>query len=173
MYSINLNILINWCIPPFLRKAFLKALLSSLLISIQNTYNNLRDYRDLKNYELAITPQVIWLEKMLNDKYDAVWARIYIEEYMLDERMYIFNKSEIEHPPYIYNKSENQPKNYISNSGESNIDIFFKVRVPQTIFNLLLANNSSLLNEMKANINKYKVYGTYYSILPFIYIPNT
>jgi len=169
MYNININILSNWLTPVFLRFAGLKALLSTILTTIQSLFTQLRDYRNLKNYELSITSQVVWLEKMLNDTYDPVNARIYIEEFLDDNCIYLFNKSENEHPPYIYNKSENQEKSFISNKSETSIYPYFNVRVPSYIYSQLILNNNSRLNEMKAKINKYKVFGTSYIIQAYVW----
>jgi hypothetical protein len=140
--------------------AFIKALATSL----QKQYNTLDLFRTQKQYELSITSQVIWLEKMLNGIFDPINTGIYIEDVGPVTQVYVNNKAESPRPRYIYNKAENAYATYIRNKSESVYPYNFTVMVPYIIYQGLLTNNYSGLKAMKANLNKYKMFGTVYQI---------
>lgn len=56
------------------------AWLHALVQPIITLYALFVAFRNATNYRLSITPQVCYLEKMLNDKYDVALRRIYIDE---------------------------------------------------------------------------------------------
>ena len=167
MFNIDLPAIIEWLLPTWLRGSFTKAFLNSLVVTLQNLHNNLEDYRILKEYELSINGQVIWLEKMLNDRYDPSSQQIYIEDVGLVEQVYLNNKSENPRPPYIYNKAHPGTPTYLRNRSEDVYQFNFTVWVPISIYTGLLDNNETELKAMKALINKYKMFGTIYIIQSF------
>lgn len=163
MFNVNLTILANWLLPPFLRQNRLKGFLKAFNKHLQTLYNELNAYRARKSYEMSINGQVMWIERMLNDYYDNLLRRIYIIDVNNDTTTYLYNKAENITPPYIYNKVENAPKTYIQLSVDAS-NYAFRVQVPYALYVQLIANNEALLNQMKANINKYKVFGVNYVI---------
>lgn len=167
MFNVNLTYVITWLLPPSLRGNTIKAWLSCLVTAIQQYYTYLKNYRSTKQYHLSITSQVMYLEHGLNDTFDPVMRAIYIDEYYESTRITVFNKSENLHPPYIYNKSENATKTYLRNKNETNYNYYFVVWVPWLVYIGLFLNNSDKLNKMKALLNKYKCFGTFYLIKPY------
>lgn len=167
MFNVNLTYIINWLLPSFLRGSAIKGFIGSLVCVIQGLFNQLRDYRTQKSYELHITSQVMYLEHILNTTFDPGLRRIYIDEYYESVQTTVFNKSETEHPPYIFNKSEQAGKIYLYNKSETSYNYYFIVWVPLILYFGLLLNNYSKLNRMKALLNKHKAYGTFYIIKPF------
>jgi hypothetical protein len=168
MFSINLSNIITWLLPTFLRGPGLQAWLKALVTPLQALHNMLSAYRTRKHYEMAITSQVIYLEKMLNDIYDPTNEAIYIDDIGKVDKVYLFNKIEGKQPPYIYNKSESgYVPTYLHNKTEITYIFNFVVMVPAAIYSDLLLNNSQGLASMKANINHYKLFGVTYTIQPY------
>lgn len=166
MYNVNIIILIKWLLPRFYRATIITAFLKSLCTTIQLLFTRLKNFRETKAFELSVTSQVMWLEEMLNQRFDPGMRRIFIDEEYQDVRVIAYNKSEGLHPPYIYNKQENV-KVYLRNKSETGYNYYFVVWVPELLYNLLLVSNESKLNLMKALLNKYKCYGTRYLIKPY------
>ena len=162
MFNVNLTSVLTWLLPSFLRGKTIIAMLQSMLTPLQNLHVTLARFRTLKAYELSITPQIIWLEKMLNDKFDVIGAGIYITDVEEIPQVWMSNKSENPHPDHIFNKSEATDIIYVFNRIENTYGFNFTVMVPVIIYQQLLANSG--LDSMKAHINKYKLFGTRYII---------
>ena len=106
MFNVNLTSVLTWLVPPFLRGKTLIALLKALVLPLQNIHISLDAFRTKKQYELSVTSQVIWLEKMLNTIFDPLNELIYIEDIGAVEQVYVAHKYENHRPPYIYHKYE-------------------------------------------------------------------
>lgn len=112
-------------------------------------YNLLKTFRDRVLYRLAITPQVCYLEKMLNDYYDTSSRRIYIEDGSEYSKLYVFLKAELK-PDFVFTKAEDKPKKFLYRRGEvKDGGIDFVVYVPSDI----VFDNS----EIRSRIDAYRL----------------
>jgi hypothetical protein len=147
-------------IPVKIRFADVKAYVLVIVGPIVYVYNQLILFRDLIKYKLTITPQVVYLEKMLNDRYDGTLRRIYIVDGKQYDPQYIYTKAELKPLP-LYTKGEvAKPKIYLYTKGEGNIVTFdFVVMVP-----IALTYNS---NEMLSLITNYKLASKLFTIQTF------
>lgn len=149
-------------IPVKLRFADVKAFVIVLIGPIVSIYNALILFRDAILYKLTITPQVVYLEKMLNDRYDGTLRRIYIVDGKVYDPLYLYMKSELK-PLIIYTTGEisiSKPKQFLYTKGEGNIVTFdFVVMVP--------AGLPYNLNEMVSLIKTYKLAGKLFTIQTF------
>jgi hypothetical protein len=127
-----------------------------LISPIVFIYNELLLFRTIMLYKLTITPQVVYLEKMLNDRYDSLLKRITIIDGVQYDQEYLFTRPEAK-PIFIYRKSELKPPKYFYLRGETSDESFdFVVNVPVAV--------SIDVNEMKSLLNTYKLAGKYYTI---------
>lgn len=128
-----------------------------LVSPIVYVYNQLNLFRASLLYKISITPQVCYLEKMLNDRYDSLLKRITIIDGVQYDQAYLFTRPEAK-PIFIYRKSELKPPKFFYLRGEtSNLESFdFVVNVPVAV--------SFDVNEMKSLLNAYKLAGRYYTI---------
>lgn len=133
-YVINYTKLVTQRIPFDLRFPEVVAYLMILAAPFIGLYNNFLLFRDQVIYKLTITPQVVYLEKMLNDRYDTTLRRIYIMDGQEYAQLFIYRKAELK-PLFLYRKSEvAKPKNYLYVSGEVGQSTFdFVVFVPVEI----------------------------------------
>lgn len=158
IYDINYNRLGGWLLPPMLRKNKTLRFVSVLLLPIATLYQFFLIYRATKLYELTITPQKCYLERLLNDRYDSTLRRIYIDDGQEKPPFYIFQRPELK-PKFIYKNTENRPK-YIYTSGESgNLTDDFVIYVPMG-----LAFEEP---EMVSLVKVYKLAGTKFKIQRF------
>lgn len=157
MIIIDLYFLIQITLPPFLRGANILAFLYSAikpLVDIQTAFYQF--YQD-KKYELTFNGQVIYLEHLLNDKFDNTLRRIYIGDASQTPNVFVFNKSEGNEPVYLFNNSEYQSETYLFNASEETPGVDFFVFVP-----IGLSYN---LNLMIKYLNKFKTAGKRYQII--------
>lgn len=80
--------------PPQLRKPVISAFLSSAGHVLGAVLTSLRLSRVANIYRLGITPQVCYLEKMLNDRFDNTARRIFILNPVIKDITYIYTDAE-------------------------------------------------------------------------------
>lgn len=139
----------------------LMAYLNIIAGPVVSVYNSLNLFRNLILYKLTITPQVCYLEKMLNNQYDNTLRRIYIEDGAQYEGQFVFQESE-DQPLFIYTEAEvDKPDVFIYTEGESSgVGSFdFVVYVPTAV--------SFDVNEMSSLIRTFKLASKIFSIQTF------
>jgi len=115
-YIINYTKFVTSRIPVKIRYPEIVAWVLWLALPIVVIYNLLIVFRNFVLYNLTITPQVVYLQKMLNDKYDDDERRIYIEDGISYLPLFLYTRGE-ENPVFIYRRSEANPK-YVFTRGE-------------------------------------------------------
>jgi hypothetical protein len=94
IFELDFKKLARFLLPTVLRKGAVLALLDALLSPLHTLYERFISSRHEHLYALQITPQVCYLEKLLNDRYDTVLRRIYILDFWHIEAVYIFLEAE-------------------------------------------------------------------------------
>jgi len=149
-YNINYTRLVKQRIPVQISMPNLIALALSCSVPFVYTHTLLMSFRNLILYKLTITPQVVYLEKMLNDRYDTSARRIYIADGKEYTPIFLFRKEELKRI-FLFRKSESgflQRYLYTRNeTGQFTYD--FIIHVPAIV--------SFDLNELKALVNIYKL----------------
>lgn len=154
-YLIDFIKLVAWITPKALRKVKLGVIIKAAVFPLIDAHSNFIRYRKAKLYQLQITPQVCYLERMLNDRFDYTLRRIQIDDAEWHLPTWIFQEEELKPVP-IYREDENKPV-AIYTEGESGIALNdFVVLVPLDI--------SFAEPEMRALLDSYKLFGTKYSI---------
>ena len=140
-----------------IRKDGILALLSALIAPLMTLYQVFLRNRERHLYRLSITPQVCYLEKMLNDRYDATSRRIYISDFSQMPDVNLFLEEE-NRPLYIFLEEENMPV-YLGTIAEREAggETDFVVNVPFSI----VYNEK----EMHALLDDYKLAGKRYEIV--------
>jgi len=155
LFEVDLPKLVRLLLPPRLRKVRHVAWLQALTNPVNYLYQQFRRNRDANLYRLYITPQIVYMERLLNDRYDISGRRIQVKDALVYEPEYIYQEQELK-PVYIYLETENKPL-YLFTDFEIGSDSFdFFVLVPAD-----LTYNE---NEMTALIDNYKLAGKRYKI---------
>lgn len=155
IFSIEFTRLSRLLTPVPLRKATLLAWLQVLVSAVAKLHQQFKRNRSNNLYMLAITPQVCYLEKMLNDRFDFGDRRIYISDPIGQDVWYAYQDAELK-PEHMYQESEEQPVYTYSDNEAGVITTDFVVHVPASLnFNE---------NEMKALLDMYKMAGKRYKI---------
>lgn len=155
IFEIDFSKLTRLLMPPRLRKTRHMAWLQVLMYPVNTLFQQFRRNRDANLYRLKITPQVVYMERLLNDRYDIAGRRIRITDAMSYAAVYIYQEAEAKDHA-LYMESEARPTYLYTESeiGDSTAD--FIVMVPA-----VLSFNE---NEMTALIDAYKLAGKSYKI---------
>ena len=155
IYNIIYSKLVQWLTPAMLRRPFLLAWINICVSPVSYVYNNLLRFRTLKLYQLSITPQVCYLQKLLNDQYDYINRGIRIIDALDADPLYIFRTLENK-PVGLYTRGENRPVALFSSGEASDLKDDFIVIVP---FSVNFNNNemSSLIKAYKLGSKQFKI----------------
>lgn len=155
LFNIVFTKLIQWLTPHMLRKPNMLSWIRVVISPVTYVYNNLLRFRQRKQYELSITPQVFSLEKMLNDKYDPVGRHIYITDPEEKDPVYLFTDDE-QKDEYVFADSEDQYLYlFVDSETTAYLDDFIVLVPYDLVYNY---------NEMRSLINNYKLASKQYKI---------
>ncbi|MDB9498562.1 hypothetical protein [Nodularia spumigena] len=153
MYNINFNQLASELLPAMLRsKQVVVAFVRVCISPIKALHQNFLMYRQEAIYKASFTGQIIYLEKRLNDRFDAILRRIYIENTADQSFVYLFNSSENE-PRILYNNYDSTVS-YVADDYVSTATGVYKCINSTTGVNpetsadwVIVAGNTYLLNQ--------------------------
>lgn len=158
IFNTDINQLGVLLLPTFLRKPVILAFLRVLLSPVLFLFSLFSKNRDNNLYQLQITPQVCYLEKMLNDRYDPQERRIYITDGEMRDTDYLYLQSELQ-DEYIFLESEKKDEYYFLENEIGFSGATFIIHVPQAV--------SFNENEMRGLVNSYKLTTRSYDIVTF------
>lgn len=160
VYDIVWSKMVEILLPLSLRTAKQKSWLVALLTPVSTLHATFKSWSTEQRYFLQHTGQVIYLEKVLNDKfgsedYDSTdhenTKEIYITDGTRPTRKYIYKRSE-DNPVFL------NPTVFIDSRATFEAIYFdFLVNVPDTI--------TYDTNEMIALVNRYRLAGKYFKII--------
>ncbi len=109
-YTVNYSRLKDLLTPTFMRKPKVRAYLMGLVRPLDSLYSLFMIFRRDTLYKLQHTGQVVYLQKVLNDRFDITDRRIYIDDGIVNEPTYVYTHAE-DKPVYlgtryIYSRSE-------------------------------------------------------------------
>jgi hypothetical protein len=161
--NFNLAKYVRGYLSPLLRKPRLLAYVRAL-ISPHQAWRDQRTqtiYPDLER-RARYNAQVARFEAALNiifgQTVTPTYRGIYLDESSVRKRTYLFNMVE-ELPLYLYNANEGQPV-YLYNNREYLPLADFTVNVPQALY-------ATQLPRIRATVDRYKLAGTTYAVLPY------
>jgi len=123
------------------------AWMDALIAPIVWLHTQFMTFRNNTLYYLNHSSQVVYLEAVLNDRWDVALRRIRVVDGPDIDPLYLYTRLENK-PNYIYARIETIPR-YIYTGAETINGPDFLVEVPAII--------TFDLNEMKALINKYRL----------------
>ncbi len=159
--NINYTKLLRSLIPEDLRKERFVVWLSLMIYPIKLLYNQFKIWEQKSWYDIKYqTGTVAHLERVMNDRFDVVQKRIYINVGIYTEPLYVYTEAETQ-PVFIYKQVESNPE-YIHTAAENLYgEADFTVHIPY----LLLAEHEEIA--FKAILDRYKRDGKTYKIIYF------
>lgn len=100
-YNINWTKLVKENLPVFLHQAFRLTWIIALIAPVKKIYVDFLALRDEFIYKVRFNGQVIYLERILNDKFDFTLRRIYIEDGPAHS-FFVYRRTELKPDPYTY-----------------------------------------------------------------------
>ncbi len=166
MFNVDFIDLIKQNIPAFLRKPKALSWIKTLCMPIIQLYADFNDYRQQCDYLLNHTSQVIYLEKLLNDKFRPIdLDPIYIEDTPSIETFNIYNSDEGLETCHLYNQNEPGAIPLILyNEEEIYMPQDFIVYIVSDIYDGL---TNQQFTEMRNMLNTFKFAGVRYTIKSF------
>jgi len=146
-YSFDIIKYVKQVLPPILRKTVLFEIAKILVSPLIYIYTMLSAYRISCNDKLGINGQVIYIEKILNDKNFLINNEIYITD-ITEKYNYIYPKGG--EPLYINTKDEGVNR-YFKNKGEGKYSGDFSVNVPSFL--------ADKVSDIRSLTNYYKPAG--------------
>jgi hypothetical protein len=150
MFRFNLNRVIRSLVPPTLRMAKFLAWLSVSISYLSMTLERLRQFQDESIRDASMTPQIAYLEHMLNSRYGtgtAIWIG---DGFFLGP--WIWMDSDVPNPEFYM---DDPLDSYVFCDSDS-ITINFVVNVPRAL--------STEVQDIAAKVQKYKLAGKYFII---------
>lgn len=132
--------------------------MSAILSGVAYVYELFIKFKDSTAYKLTITPQVCYLEKALNDRYDIADRRIFITDGISYDPLPLYLKVENK-PVVLYTKEEDKVAVLFTKSETGLFSVDFIVNVPAAV--------AFAEAEMRAIVDVYKLAGKIYSIQIF------
>jgi len=136
--------------------------IKSLLAPLQSLHERFFSKSQETLYIMSITGQVIYLERYLNDLFDNVERRIYIDDGTIILPPYLYNIVDNEVIWYLYNDADDETPFYIYNQIEYSVQGEFVIHVPSAI-----PLTSLLISQISAAVDRFKQAGVRYKIVPF------
>ena len=167
LFRLDYQRLVNMLLPFTLRKHGLQvpfierrhtmlAWIHALLAPVKRLYIDFLVYRYQINYKMEHTGQVVYLEKVLNDRFDRGKERIRIKDGPKLEWVYIFRRDE-QKPKYLKTIYLYNQLSY----GEKGVD--FEVFIP-TDTDIPVWTDSGKWAECHSLLNYYKLAGKTYQL---------
>lgn len=162
-YLLDWNRLVALLLPTSLRGPKMLAWLNALVSPVKTLHAQFLVFRRESIYKIEHTPQVYSLEKVLNDEFDRILRRIYIEDGDYFEQLYLFSPPE-QQPIYVFEQSEDQPVYVYAPNDPDATSVDFNVVLPQ-VFQATFASGANNRNRIEALINFYRLPDKTYKII--------
>lgn len=130
MYQIDWNKLIEHTLPYLLRKVKQVAWLYTLIKPVRWLHDEFLAYRTQTRIDLLYTSQVIYLEKLLNDRFDETQRRIYIDDV---ERTTVYIGRNSDPDPLYVGKKDELPYVYVGRSEDYESEHDYRINVPDAL----------------------------------------
>lgn len=119
----------QYVLRPLLRKKRIFAVISVFLLPLIFIYTLFKSYRKQAVDKLNINGQVIYIEKVLNERFFLKDREIYITD-IVGKEVYLYHHSEEQIPSYLHKRNERAEVKYIQQRGEGNYSGNFVVNIP-------------------------------------------
>ena len=106
-FKIDFDKLAVFLLPTFLQIKEVFVFLQVLFSPVKWLYDQFMQFREANIYHINITPQVCYMDKALNDRFDKEQRRIYISPGIIYDETFIFLDDE-QLDEYIYQDNENK-----------------------------------------------------------------
>jgi hypothetical protein len=163
IFKINYTWLLLWNVATFLRATVRMKWLNVVISPLIGIYDNLLQFRDEQLYKMSHNSQVVYLEKVLNDKFDYSLREIYIKNSEVYEPVWFYDTDENK-PVYHYDSADEAPVYYYDQSDFENYNSDFEVIIPNRLKPATPEEIAAFELQVKMLVDYYKLYSKRYII---------
>lgn len=164
IYTINWAALIESLMPLLNRDQLTLKWLNALIQPLVTLYLDFLNFRRSSLYKVSHNSQVVYLQKMLNDKFDDSLRRIRINNAVIKEPVW-FYEPEDDKPVWFYEPEDNKPVIFYEDSDFNGDGVDFTVLVPSSLRPATATAEQAYITRMSGQINYYKLLSKNYTIV--------
>lgn len=157
-FDVDFFKLVGWLIPRRLRVFKVVIIFKACVYPLLYLHNKLLVYRDAKLYEIMITSQVCYLERLLNDRFDYTARRIYISDAEWHLPLFLFQEDELKPVP-LFRDSEGKHAPLFTDGEAGAVLNDFIIMIPVSV--------TFSEPELRGLVDRFKLFGTKYTIQLF------
>ena len=150
----------QYVLRPSLRKRKIFTIISIFLLPLIFIYTLFKSYRKQAIDKLNINGQVVYIEKVLNDRFFLKNREIYVSD-IGGKESYLYHRREEQIPSYLHKRSEGSEIKYIQQRGEGNYSGNYMVNIPSFL--------AAYESEIKNLVDYYKPAGRSYVLRIYEY----
>ena len=151
-------------LPLLMRKDKILELLQALITPLVSLYNIFFAYKNKAIYKTDHNASITLLQKMLNDGFDNIERRIYINNAQIRPTEHYYDL-ELGDSLVFYNSDKGTPVWFFDKEVFNVYRSDFTVFLPAEIKPSNPENENRLLTKIKSELDYYKIYGTKYAIV--------
>ncbi len=160
VYTVDWSILLRLLLPTRLRKPRMLAFLNAAVEPIRELYQSFLSFREASLYKVRFNSQIVYLEAVLNDQFDAVQRRIRIENATFRAGLYLYEpEQQLDVYLYLDDMNVNNTDVYLRDFDGDGFDFFVFVPLEPE------RSDGNLENRIKSYVNYYKLYSKNYQII--------
>ncbi len=163
IFDINLYRFFIWNLPVFLRTRVRMIWLKTIVAPVWKIYYRLLAFRKASLYKMSHNSQVVYLQKVLNDKFDATDRRIKIRNSDIQEPVWHYDAPE-QNPVYYYDTDDERPVFFRSQSEFEELNADFEVVIPLALKPATQPEIKAFELQVSLLVDYYKLYSKKYII---------
>ena len=157
IFNIDFDRLVIWNLATFLRRTVRVIWLRVITSPLLRTYNQLLDFRTQSLYKMAHNSQIVYLQKVLNDKFDNTNRGIKVRNSGILEPVWHFDTQD-QKPVYYYDNPDDRPVYFRDQSAFEQLGSDFDVIIPVTLKPGTQATIKAFELQVKLLVDYYKLY---------------
>jgi len=163
IFNIDFSRLIQWNVATSLRTTVRMKWLTVLIKPVESIYLHFLDWRYEQLYVMSHNSQVVYLRKVLNDKFDPSDRRIQIVNVEVYEPVWYYDSAENK-PVYHYDTVDESPVYYYDPEDFSENNFDFLVLIPNALKPATPAETEEFERKVRVIVDYYKLYSKNYNI---------
>ena len=164
IYNVDYARFVEQLLPPILRRQKTLAILTALVSPFVSLYAEFTSFKNKAIYKTEHNAAITLLQKVLNDGFDDVERRIFINNAEISDTQHYYDEDAGD-PIYFYDEGAGDPQYFYDLATFNVYGSDFTVFLPSGIKPADPADEERLLTRIRAELDYYKLFGTKYTIV--------
>ena len=163
IFDINFYRFFIWNLPTLLRTTVRMIWIKTIVSPVWNIYDRLLDFRRASLYKMSHNSQIVYLQKVLNDKFDYTDRRISIRNSDILEPVWHYDAQE-QRAVYYYDTADDVPVYFRSQAYFERLNADFEVIIPLALKPATQPKVEVFELQVSLLVDYYKLYSKKYII---------